>query len=75
MNQHITEEHLLQARIKLGLQIRNIRESKGFTVDQVCKLVNIDKQLFVQLEAGKWNFDINKLMLISKILEFELLLN
>jgi len=66
----ITEEQLLQGRIKIGKQLAALIEGNDSTVSQL----SIDKTYLDDMKKGVVNFDINKLALLSKALGFEIVL-
>lgn len=61
------DEHAIQA--KLAENIRFLREKKGYTQDQLSELAESGEKDFGEIERGKRNITISKLVRIAKALE------
>ena len=55
--------------IQIGLNIRNIRESKNITQQDLAALCNFEKSNMSRIEAGRTNLTIGTLYKISQALQ------
>ncbi len=71
-NLNIKEEDLISDRIELGKNLKGLREARGWTMEQLGAMIGMDKGAVSRVEAGKWNFGINTLVLFCKALNMDL---
>jgi DNA-binding XRE family transcriptional regulator len=65
------ENHLHDARIKLGESIREIRELRGYNQEQLAQIMHISRSTISKIESGKFNFSIDYLSKFSWFLNFD----
>src|SRR2546428_82624 len=56
---------------ELGSRLRRIRESRGYTQEQVAELLGIPRSSVVQIESGNRSVDSLELMQLSEELSFD----
>ncbi len=59
-------------RSELGDSIRQIRESKGLTQEQLGEKMNISRSTISKIESGKYNLSIDYLFKFALSLSFEI---
>lgn len=69
---NISEQYLLNKRIEMGAKLKAIRTSKGLTIESVAEASGIDKHHLNRIEAGKYNLNINLLILICEALDLDI---
>lgn len=67
---NISDEYILQKRKEIGVKLKELRENKGLTMDQLGELIGTGKSTISKIEAGKWNFGIDTLTMFSVALDF-----
>ena len=67
-----SEEYKLEVRKMYGSWIRQIREAKGLTQQQLGEKMKLDRSTISKIEEGKWNFGIDTLTLFAHNLDFYL---
>jgi transcriptional regulator with XRE-family HTH domain len=72
MSANISEDFLLNKRIEIGARLTAIRVKRGLTVDQVADITGLSRANIRRIEAGKYNFEVNTLVLFSIALEFDI---
>jgi transcriptional regulator with XRE-family HTH domain len=77
MDQSITDQDLyIQAyRKKIGSQVKESRETKGFSQEELAVLLNVNRSTISKIESGRFAYTIDMLAKLSWILncEFEYL--
>ena len=71
MKSNIDENYLINKRKELGEKIRQYRESKGLTGQQLADEMGIKQSTVSKIEAGKWNFGIDTLNSFAVYLDFK----
>jgi transcriptional regulator with XRE-family HTH domain len=71
MKSNIDENFLINNRIELGEKIRQYREAKGLTSQQLADQMNISRSTISKIEAGKWNYGIDTLNSFAVYLDFK----
>jgi len=56
----------------IGSKIKKIREQKQYTQEYLAESIGISQPAYVQLEKGQTKIGIDRLILISKILEIDI---
>jgi len=65
------EKYIKDYRIKIGKAIKNIREKKGYSQDELAKIMNLNSSTISKIEHGKFNLSIDYLSQLSWFLDFE----
>ena len=61
-------------RLQLGDSIRQIRESRGLTQEQLADQMSISRSTISKIESGKFNFSIDYLSRFGDGLNFQIIL-
>lgn len=69
---NISEDYLLNKRIDIGVKLMAIRMSKDLTIESVAEASGIDKHHLNRIEAGKYNLNINLLILICEAMDLDI---
>lgn len=69
---NISEEYILSKRLEIGTNLKELREAKGLTQDQLGELIGLAKSAISRIEAGKWNFGIDTLNAFCIALEVDI---
>jgi ribosome-binding protein aMBF1 (putative translation factor) len=73
-NKHIANnigDHLNDCRVKIGENIREIREKKGYSQEHLADMMKVSRTTISKIESGKFNFSINYLSKFSWYLDFD----
>lgn len=62
----------LQNRISLGDQLRSVRESQGWTTEQVAKMADITEQNVRKIEDGRYNVPMEIIYRLADVLNCKL---
>lgn len=62
----------LQNRISLGDQLRIVRESQGWTTEQVAKMADITEQNVRKIEDGRYNVPMDIIYRLADVLNCKL---
>ena len=65
----MTKEELIK---RIGLNIRETREKKGLSIQELSDMLNIEYNNLIRIEKGRTNFTIGTLFNISKVLNVDL---
>lgn len=65
------EKFIKDYRIKIGKAIKNIREKKGYSQDELAEIMNLNSSTISKIEHGKFNLSIDYLSQLSWFLDFE----
>lgn len=65
----MTDQQLLNNRIRLGQRFAQIREEKGLTLQQVEELTGLKRQNISRIEGGKYNVGIDILAKVAAALD------
>ena len=66
------EKFIRDYRIKIGDAIKNIREKKGYSQDELAEAMNVNRSTISKIENGKFNLSVDYLSKFSWFLNFEL---
>lgn len=69
---NISEEYVLNKRKEIGQRLKLLRESMNLTMEELGERLGIGKATVSKIEAGKWNFGIDTLIIFSQALDFEI---
>lgn len=64
------EAHLNDCRLRIGDTIREIREKKGYSQEQLAEIMKVSRTTISKIENGKFNFSIDYLSKFSWFLDF-----
>lgn len=65
------EQFIRDYRTKIGDTIKNIREKKGYSQDELAEIMNVNRSTISKIENGKFNLSIDYLSKFSWFLDFE----
>ena len=68
------EIYLNECRSKVGRSIREIREKRGLSQEQLADKMNISRSTISKIESGKFNCSIDYLAKFAFFLDFEIIL-
>jgi ribosome-binding protein aMBF1 (putative translation factor) len=66
------ENYLHDCRLKMGETIREIREKRGYSQDELAGIMEINRSTISKIENGKFSFSIDYLSKFSWFLDFDL---
>jgi DNA-binding XRE family transcriptional regulator len=66
------ENYLHDCRLKMGETIREIREKRGYSQDQLAEIMEVNRSTISKIENGKFSFSIDYLSKFSWFLNFDL---
>ena len=69
-----TENNPHVFRLEIGLSIKQIREGRGLTQEQLAERMSISRSTISKIESGKFNFSIDYLSRFANFLNFEIIL-
>lgn len=67
----ITNSQIKSYRIKLGDEIKFIREQRGYSQEQLAKTLNVNRSTISKIENGKFSITIDYLIRLSICLDHE----
>lgn len=59
----------MEYRYRIGLKIKALRESKGFSIEHLANIADVDRNYLSGIEKGKRNFSIDVLVKLLTALE------
>ncbi|RTY87555.1 XRE family transcriptional regulator [Flavobacterium sp. GSN2] len=68
------ENYLHECRLNMGQKIREIREKRGYSQDQLAEIMEVNRSTISKIENGKFSFSIDYLSKFSWFLDFDFLL-
>lgn len=69
---HVSEDYLIQCRKDIGIQLKEMRERLGLTMEQLAAEIDTSKSTISKIEAGKWSFSLDTITILSHHLQFKL---
>lgn len=63
-----TPDWVLNARRAIGARIRDVRESRGISIDQLAEATYIDRKTVIRTELGRNAASIDNLLIIARAL-------
>jgi len=69
-----TENYIRNCRLKMGRDIREMREKKGYSQDGLAKIMGVNRTTISKIENGKFSFSIDYLAKFSLFLDFDFML-
>lgn len=70
MKGNVNPEYLLEVRKIIGDWIRQMREDKGYSQEDLGEKMGIDRSTIAKIENGKWNFGIDTVTMFAVHLDF-----
>lgn len=70
MKGNISQEYLEGVRKIYGQWIREMREDKGLTQEQLADKMGVSRSTISKVEDGKWNFGVDTITLFGVHLDF-----
>jgi ribosome-binding protein aMBF1 (putative translation factor) len=67
------ENYLHDCRLKMGETIREIREKRGYSQDELAEIMKVSRSTISKVENGKFSFSIDYLSKFSWFLDFNFL--
>ena len=71
----LLESYIHNHREKIGNRIRQLREKKGFSQNDLAGIMNIQRSTISKIETGKFAITIDYLVKFAWYLDFEILLH
>jgi transcriptional regulator with XRE-family HTH domain len=66
------ENYIYDYRIKVGETLKEMREKKGYSQDELAEVMNVNRSTISKIENGKFNLSVDYLSKFSWFLDFEL---
>lgn len=73
-SEKIKEDFIRDYRLKIGDSIKEIREKRGYSQDQLAQIMKVNRSTISKIENGKFSFSIDYLSKFSWYLDFDFLL-
>jgi transcriptional regulator with XRE-family HTH domain len=67
----VTEEQIIEYRLKLGYKIRNVQEKRGYSQEQLAELFDINRSTISKIENGKFGITVDYLVRFSIFLDYD----
>lgn len=65
------EKFIRDYRFKVGDAIKNIREKKGYSQEELAEIMNVNRSTISKIENGRFNFSVDYISKFSWFLHFE----
>lgn len=66
-----TESQIKDYRLKLGDKIRQVREQRGYSQEQLADMMDINRSTISKIENGKFSITVDYLVRFSIFLDYE----
>lgn len=66
-----TESQIKEYRLKLGDKIRQVREQKGYSQEELADMMDINRSTISKIENGKFSITVDYLVRFSIFLDYE----
>ena len=66
-----TESQIKDYRLKLGDKIRQVREQRGYSQEQLADMMDINRSTISKIENGKFSITVDYLVRLSIFLDYE----
>jgi DNA-binding XRE family transcriptional regulator len=70
-SENIKENFIQENRLKIGDSIREMREQRGYSQDELAEIMEVNRSTISKVENGKFSFSIDHLSKFSWFLEFD----
>jgi transcriptional regulator with XRE-family HTH domain len=67
---NVDPEYLLKVRQIIGSWIKEMRDQKGLSQEELAAKMNLDRSTIAKIENGKWNFGIDTVTMFAVHLDF-----
>lgn len=67
-----TEQYILENRENIGKQIREFREKKGYSQDELADIMEVHRSTISKVETGKFAITIDYLVKFAWYLDFDI---
>ena len=67
-----TDQYFQENREMIGKQIREYREKRGFSQDELCEIMEINRSTISKIETGKFAITIDYLVKFAWYLDFNI---
>lgn len=67
----VTESQIRDYRLKLGGKIREVREKRGYSQEQLADMMDINRTTISKIENGRFSITVDYLVRFSIFLDFE----
>lgn len=67
----IKEDFIIDYRLKIGDAIRQMREKRGYSQDELAEIMEVNRSTISKIENGKFSFSIDYLSKFSWFLNFD----
>jgi len=67
----LTENRIKDYRFKLGDKIRQVREQRGYSQEQLADMMDINRSTISKIENGKFSITVDYLVRFSIFLDYE----
>lgn len=67
----VKDSSAIEYREKIGKAIREIREKRGYSQDELAERMNMNTVTISKIEDGKFSFSIDYLSRFSEVLNFD----
>jgi transcriptional regulator with XRE-family HTH domain len=71
-SEQIKENFIQENRLKIGDAIRELREKRGYSQDELAEIMEVNRSTISKVENGKFSFSIDHLSKFSWFLDFNL---
>lgn len=66
-----SESQIKDYRLKLGDKIRQVREARGYSQEQLADIMDINRSTISKIENGKFSISVDYLVRFSIFLDYE----
>lgn len=66
-----TESQIKDYRLKLGDKIRQVRQKRGYSQEQLADMMDINRSTISKIENGKFSITVDYLVRFSLFLDYE----
>lgn len=66
-----TENQIKDYRLKLGDKIRQVREQRGYSQEQLSDMMEVNRSTISKIENGKFSITVDYLVRFSIFLDYE----
>jgi transcriptional regulator with XRE-family HTH domain len=66
-----SESQIKDYRLKLGDKIRQVREERGYSQEQLADMMDINRSTISKIENGKFSITVDYLVRFSLFLDYE----
>jgi transcriptional regulator with XRE-family HTH domain len=66
-----TQSQIKDYRLKLGDKIRQVREERGYSQEQLAVMMDINRSTISKIENGKFSITVDYLVRFSLFLDYE----